>query len=217
VRLTPLEIRKQSFSRRRFGGVDPEEVQDFINLVASEMESLTREYALTRERLDVANQKIEEFRTIEETLQRTLMRAEEMSSASQDHARRESELILQEAQLRAERILGDARNRLRRLTDEIDELVKKKDVFLNRFQSLVQMQLELLEQHRPDYDDIGRTADAANEALERHARPVELPREPMSSAGATEMMPVDDGDGPTLRDLSPAAEGLLGLGSDDDS
>ena len=97
MRLTPLEIRKQSFSRRRFGGVDPEEVQDFINLVASEMESLTREYALNRERLDVANQKIEEFRTIEETLQRTLMRAEEMSSASQDHARRESELILQEA------------------------------------------------------------------------------------------------------------------------
>ena len=46
---------------------------------------------------------------------------------------------------------------------------------------------------------------------------MELPREPMSSGVALEMMPVDDGDGPTRRDLSPTAEGLLGLGSDDDS
>ena len=126
MRLTPLEIRKQTFSRRRLGGVDSEEVQDFLNLVAAEFEEILRDNALVSERLTQADQKIHEFRSMEETLRRTLVRAEQLKNESKDNARRECELVLQEARLRAERVLEDARSRLRQLTDEIEELQKKK-------------------------------------------------------------------------------------------
>jgi len=172
VRLTPLEIRKQTFTRKRLGGVDPEEVQDFLNLVASEVEEFGREHDLYRERLEAAQQKIDEFKTLEETLRRTLVRAERMSTESKENARREGDLILEQAKFRAERVLADARARLRQLTAELDDLQKKKEVFLHRFRALVGRQLELLDQHRPDYDELSRIADDAHDALDRYDQPV---------------------------------------------
>ena len=172
MRLTPLEIRKQAFSKRRLGGADPEEVQDFLNLVATELEQLARENARLREQIDAQNDEIREFKAMESSLRKTLVRAEEMSSESKHEAAKESEHILLEAQERAERVLGDARTRLGLLTEEIEELQTKKDVFLNRFRSLVKRQLDLLEEHRPDYDEVGGLVEEAQEAIERHERPV---------------------------------------------
>lgn len=187
MRLTPLEIRKQTFSKRRLGGVDPEEVQDFLNLVAAEFEETLRDNALVSERLTQADQKIHEFRSMEETLRRTLVRAEQLKNESKDNARRECELVLQEARLRAERVLEDARSRLRQLTDEIEELQKKKEVFLHRFRSLVSMQMELLDQHHQDYEEVAKISKDAHATLERHSRPVEVP----SAADVTGRASVD--------------------------
>jgi cell division initiation protein len=215
VRLTPLEIRKQVFSRRRLGGVDAEEVQDFLNLIATELEEVVRENALLRERLEASNQKVAEFRSMEETLRRTLVRAEQLSSESEDNARREGDLLLRQAQLRAERVLDDARNRLKHLAAEVDELQKKKDIFLHRFRSLVEMQLELLDQHGPDYDEVSSLADDAREALLRHMRPVVIPDDDSSAEWkptAAKAPPA-----PAVQDapLTPPP-GLIELGTDDD-
>jgi len=215
VRLTPLEIRKQTFPRRRFGGVDAEEVQDFLNLAASELEELVRSNALLKERLEGANQQITEFKTMEETLRRTLIRAEEMSAESQDNARRECELIIKQGELRAERILEDARARLRVLKEEIDELQKKKEVYLQRFRSLIDMQMELLEHHRDDFDEISLVADAAQKAEERHARPVTVPDDDgflRSRQADGESNGGHDRSGP----LAPSDESFLEFGADDD-
>jgi cell division initiation protein len=177
VKLTPLEIRKQTFARKRLGGVDPLEVQDFLNQVAAELEEMTRENAILRERRDAAAANLNEYKTMEDTLRRTLVRAERISSESREHAQRESDIVLQQAHLRAERVLEDARSRLRQLTDEIEELNKKKEVFVHRFRSLVKMQLELLDQHREDYDDITRIAESASRATDRYAPPADLGEE----------------------------------------
>jgi cell division initiation protein len=221
VRLTPLEIRKQTFSRRRLGGVDSDEVQDFLNLVAAEMEEIVRENSVVREKLDAANHQIAEFKSMEETLRRTLLRAEEMSSESQENARRECELILKEGRLRADRVLEDARGRLKLLTNEIEELHKKKEVYLHRFRSLVEMQMELLEHHRQDYDEISHLATEAQDSVERYSRPFDSSVE--GEAGRAEP-PVSE---PSLE--SPPGEeaaevatahsegGFLELSADDDT
>ncbi len=218
MRLTPLEIRKQTFPRRRFGGVDPEEVQDFLNLVASEVEELVRGNALLRERLEGANTQIAEFRTMEETLRRTLVKAEEISAESQDNARRECELIIKQGQLRAERILEDARARLRLLKEEIDELQKRKEVYLHRLRSLIEMQGELLEQHREDFDEISLVARDAHEAVERHGRPVPVPdddtpgRRILDKGGSNGGADVDR-NGP----VAPSDDSFLELSAEDDN
>jgi cell division initiation protein len=220
MRLTPLEIRKQTFSRRRLGGIDSEEVQDFLNLVASELEELLRDNALAGERLTQADQKIHEFRSMEETLRRTLVRAEQLKNESKENARRECELVLQEARLRAERVLEDARNRLRQLTDEIEELQKKKEVFLHRFRSLVSMQMELLDQHHQDYEDVSRISREAHTALERHSRPIEVPRVSDVTGRASTRARDDDGErGGTGHAAEPVAndDALFELSSDDEA
>ncbi len=212
MRLTPLEIRKHTFARKRLGGVDPEEVQDFLNLVANEMEEIKRENTALKDRVNSSDRDLTEYKAMEETLRRTLVHAEKISTESEDHAHRESELIIHKAHLRAERVLDDARARLRQLSEEIDELQKRKDVFVHRFRSLVNMQLELLSQHDGD-DDIGELAQSAHQIADRYA-------------------PIDRGDDatPSLAEVSgsravravgegatdaPLAEDFLGLGSEE--
>jgi cell division initiation protein len=234
VRLTPLEVRKQNFSRRRLGGISSEEVQDFLNLIASELEDILRENAALKDQRVDAERKLDEFQTMEETLRKTLVRAEKIGSESKEHAQREAELILQQAHLRAERVLSDARTRLRQLTDEIEELHKKKEVFVHRFRSLVNMQLELLDQHGPDYEDISRLAEDANQAIDRYTRHDEQRGEPRGEprgeeprGGATRRPDPAGREPESLGELSdpgrghgretaPVAEGLLGLGRDED-
>ena len=201
MRLTPLEVRKQAFARRRLGGVDPEEVQDFLNLVATELEEIVRENAHLREQIEEANSEIHEFKDMEAMLRKTLVKAEQMSSESKVNAAQGSEHILLEAQERAERVLGDARNRLGLLTEEIEELQTKKDVFLNRFRSLVTRQLDLLEEHRPDFDEVDGLVNDAKDAIDEHNRPVGLAADRDDEDEVEE-----DGDGLAFTDAEPVAE-----------
>ena len=43
MKITPLDIQQQQFKGKMFGGLDPEDVDTFLQLVAGELEELIRE------------------------------------------------------------------------------------------------------------------------------------------------------------------------------
>jgi cell division initiation protein len=166
VKITPLDIRKQEF-RRSLRGVDPEEVRVFLSLVADEYERLLHEAARLRDDSAELRSRIDEFQKIEKTLQNTLVTAERVTADSRDNARREAELIVREAESRAERILEDARRRLSRMNDDILELRDRKEAYLQRFRSLVQMQTDLLDAHGEDLAEVDGLSEVASDAVRR--------------------------------------------------
>lgn len=182
MKISPLDIRKQEF-RKALRGIDPEEVRVFLSLVADEMERLLSEVSRQRDESDALRRRAEEFQALEKTLQSTLLTAERVTADTRENARREADLMLREAETRAERIVEDARRRLSRLNDDIQELRDRKEVYLSRFRSLVQMQLELLEAHAEDFaevDELSRSAGAAARRLGVNVRdevPGEAPGE----------------------------------------
>jgi cell division initiation protein len=143
LRLTPLDIKKQEF-KRTMRGYDPEEVNAFLEMVAEEFETLQREKnRLDDETLKLRTQ-LHDYQEVERTLKQTLMNAQESMQVSRDNSKREADLVLREAELRAEKIVDDARRRLAELKNELLVVRAQKDSFARRLRHLLESQLELI-------------------------------------------------------------------------
>ena len=75
MRLTPLDIRKQPF-RKIFKGFDPDAVNSFLEMVASEYEMLIRQNDEFATQIKLLEQKMEGYTKIEHVLNETLITAQ---------------------------------------------------------------------------------------------------------------------------------------------
>ena len=122
MRITPHDIRQQQFTVRMFRGFHPQEVDAFLEDVADDYESLLKEAQLLKEQIAAQEERqrgvIERERTLQETLVTTQRLVEEMKAA----AKRESDLIVREAELRGEKAVEAARGEEARIRVEIQAL-----------------------------------------------------------------------------------------------
>src|ERR671939_97153 len=102
MKLTPLDIQQKTFRKLRLGGVDEKEVRAFLELCASEMEDLIRKLHKQDEDLRRLTARIEELRAREHLLQQTLTTAQKLADELKGQARKESQIIVSEAELQAE-------------------------------------------------------------------------------------------------------------------
>ena len=122
MRLTATDIRQQQFAVRLFRGFDPQEVDAFLEEMADEVEELSRENALLKEQLIQLEEKSKGVEGREKTLQETLVTTQKIAEEFKENSRREAELILREAHLRAEKVMQDTREEHTKLTAEVGGL-----------------------------------------------------------------------------------------------
>jgi cell division initiation protein len=119
--ITPLDIKKKTFSPQ-VRGVSKTEVQEFMQLVAAEMEELRKERALLAEKVVELSGRVESYETTEQLLKDTLVTAQKATGQLRDDAKKEAELVVDKAKVEAERIRLDAGQRVRDVTDELRAL-----------------------------------------------------------------------------------------------
>ena len=144
MRITPLDIRKQPF-RRTWRGFDPDAVNSFLEMVASEYESIIKQNSEFATQLKNLEQRLEGYVKIERVLNETLLTAQKATDEARVNAQKEAELILKDASLRAERYEDEARQRVHSLESELVVLRNQRDSFLARFKAMLTTQLNLLE------------------------------------------------------------------------
>ena len=74
--LTPLEIENKKFSKQMMNGYHVDEVDEFLDILTADYEKLYKENAESREKLEQLTQDVSHYKTIENTLQSTLMMAQ---------------------------------------------------------------------------------------------------------------------------------------------
>lgn len=141
--MTPLEIQNKEF-RKRFGSYNAGEVNDFIDKVYSEFDRLYRENADLKEKINVYDEKLEHYISIEKTLQSTLTIAQTMSEEIIQNARKKAENITKEGEMNAAKIIEQANNSLIDLKLEFEKNRKECVVFKARFKAFVEGELENL-------------------------------------------------------------------------
>ena len=141
--LTPLEIQKQQFSRV-LKGYNADEVRAYLSLVAEEIENLlrdvdrlSRENAMLREDLDDHSQR-------ERILKDTLLSAQKVSEEVKANARKEAELIVKDAELLAERVVGQAMSRLADIERTIQDLKLERAHTRNKLQGTIDTMQQML-------------------------------------------------------------------------
>jgi cell division initiation protein len=150
MKLTPLDIRKQTFKKKPMGGLDPAEVQAFLEMVAGEVEELIRENTSLAERMEGLETKVDDYRRMEKTLQDTLLSAQKTSEELRKNAEQRGDLVVKEAQFKADQIIGEARARLMDLQRQIADLKNMRSGYLAKFRSLLDSHLEMLQYQEMD-------------------------------------------------------------------
>ncbi|WP_223700302.1 DivIVA domain-containing protein [Sutcliffiella deserti] len=141
--LTPLDIHNKEFNKG-FRGYDEDEVNEFLDQVIKDYELVIREKKEFEEKVKELNSRLTHFNTIEETLNKSILIAQESAEDVRRNAQKEAKLIIKEAEKNADRIINESLLKSRKLQIEIDELKKQSKVFRNRFKMLVEAQLELI-------------------------------------------------------------------------
>jgi cell division initiation protein len=144
VRLTPLDIQSHHFARR-LRGLDAAEVETFLRMVAEDFEGVIREAERSRERVRELEARVAEMASREETLRATLMTAQEVSDDLRRTAAKEAEVLLAEAEVKAEKVLDAAHRRVAKLAEDIREMRGLRTRLAASVRSAVETHLSLLE------------------------------------------------------------------------
>jgi len=149
MKMTPLDIQQQQF-RVRFRGFDMVEVDNFLDLLANEFEELLKENSQIREEDRRKLERINQLEAGEKELRDTLVGVQRITEEMKNNARKEGELIIEEAKLNARKIVEAAQAQALQIEAEINQLKRQRAEFDASLRATVEMHWRLLESTQED-------------------------------------------------------------------
>jgi cell division initiation protein len=144
MKITPMDIQQQQFKGKMINGLDPDDVDSFLQQVAGEMEELIRENGELKERLNRNAATMAEMEAREAQLRETMLAAQRITEEMKSNAQKEAQLVVSEAELKGERILANAEKKLVELNQQIQELKRDRVRFESGFRGLIDTYSKLL-------------------------------------------------------------------------
>ena len=144
MRISPIDIQQQKFKTKAFG-YDKAGVDRFLETLAEELERLIRRNQDLQEELDRANATLAEMKEREETLKQTLVTTQKVTDELKSTARREVDVMMAEAEIKAERLMQNAEERRLELIGEIQEIKRQKIDFEVSLRGLLEKHIRMLD------------------------------------------------------------------------
>jgi cell division initiation protein len=140
---TPLDLQKLDF-KKGFRGYNSEEIDDFIEKIKKDYESLFKENAQLKEEVLESREKLKKYQEMEDTLKNALVLAQQTSEDLKNTASKERDIIINEAHVLAKKIIAEANQKVVDINRQFEECRKNLLIFRTRFVNFLQAQLELL-------------------------------------------------------------------------
>lgn len=144
MKTTPIDIRQQQF-KTRFRGFDIQEVDTFLEQMADTFESLQRKNENLHEEIRRLKLESQGYKEREETFKRAMLNSQKVIDQIKENTRKSAELIIAEAEVKAEKILNRAHNRLAQLHEDITELKRQRMQIELQIRSIIEAHAKLLE------------------------------------------------------------------------
>ena len=125
-------------------GYNVSEVDDFLDELTIEYEKLYKENAELKNKVENNQKDLEHYRSVEHTLQNTLVMAQTTAEDIKKMAQGQADQIVQDAQLQARKQTEDLSRQEFELRVKIVETKKKFDMYKAKMEALLISQLELL-------------------------------------------------------------------------
>jgi len=143
-KITPLDIQQQQF-RTRFRGFDVHEVDTFLEQMAESFESMQAETEDCMEKIQRLEHEIRGYKEREDAFKRAMLNSQKVLEQMKENARKSSELIVANAEIKAEKILNQAHNRLAQLHADIAELKRQRMQIEIQVRSIIEAHSKLLD------------------------------------------------------------------------
>ena len=167
--ITPMDIHNKEFEKG-FRGYDTDAVDAFMTELVHDYEVLYRENREMTDKIEQLEKRLAQYEQMEATMNNTLVLAQETGENVKQAARKEADLILQEAEQERQNILRDAQRSLREAHDKYAVIRNEVAVFRAKMESILNSQLQLLDGcvlgeskiavDTADMDDAEETAEA---------------------------------------------------------
>ena len=142
--ITPLDIENKRFSKQMMNGYSVEEVDDFLDELTADYSKNYKENSELRVKVEELNKSLEHYKSIEATLNNTLLMAQSTAEDIKKVAKQQAEQIINEAKSNAQKQVDDLNSEVILRTKELDDVKKQFDIYKAKMESLLISQLELL-------------------------------------------------------------------------
>lgn len=170
--LTPQEVAEHVFSKASFGGYNMAMVDEFLDQVTADYTTLYKENTTLKAKMKVLADKIEEYRSTEDAMRKTILAAQRMADQLVTEAEEKKDSIVRDAQEEAE-------DKIRAIRQEVANEELRLSAAQNATTAYI-AKLKELYQHEMDYIGslsklvaMARQADPVTEAAEEIGTAVE--------------------------------------------
>jgi len=153
AKMSGLEIQLKEFSKS-LRGYDINEVKDFLDDVAKQIESLDFDNRNLKDRIREKELSLMEYKEREGMLKDTMVTAQKVTDNIKKDANREAMQIITQAKINAETIVREARQNMRRTIEDLNRLKKQRVEIASSLRSALESQLRMLKQFETEKDDL---------------------------------------------------------------
>jgi cell division initiation protein len=143
---TPNELKNLTFGKSLVRGYNELEVDETLDKIIEDYSALIHENIELKDKVAVLNEGMQHYKKIEESLQNTLIVAQQTGEDIKKNAYQKADNIIKEAEIKAQRIIEDANQQVVKIKYEYEETRKKLHIFKTKSETLLLSQLELLKQ-----------------------------------------------------------------------
>lgn len=145
-----MEITNKEF-KKSMRGYNADEVDEFLDKIAEDYENIYRENSTLKEKLSSIEDKIDHYNKMESTIQNTLLLAQNAAEQARENAKKESELVIRNANDTAQRIIDKAHSDVIQINDEFDRIKQEFCKFRTKFRSFMESQLEMFDDMEKEF------------------------------------------------------------------
>ena len=142
--ITPLDIDNKKFAKQMVNGYNVEEVDDFLDELTIDYSKNYKEVTDLRAKVEELNNSLVQYKTIESTLQNTLVMAQSTAEEVKNVAKQKADQIIEEAKANAQKQVDELNNEIIQKQKELDDVKKQFDIYKAKMESLLISQLELI-------------------------------------------------------------------------
>lgn len=145
MKLSPLDIYNKEFKKATFG-YNVNQVDEFLEEVGLAFERLLKEVNALQDENERMKERLATYEEMEEKFERMLAAVQKTAREQTEQARKEAEVIIQKAEIKAEQIMKETKRKLQEEYKVLQELKGNKDLFKIRFRTLLESHLKMLEE-----------------------------------------------------------------------
>ena len=148
--LTPLDIENKRFSKQMMNGYSVEEVDDFLDEIGVDYAKKQKELTEANKKIEDLTASMEKYRTLEGTLQNTLVMAQSTAEEVKKVAKQQADQIITEAKAGAQKEADSLEQEIVYKRKSLEDLQKQFDIYKAKMESLLISQLELIKEVNKD-------------------------------------------------------------------